>query len=199
MSSSKLTLIGFYNWMNANDENLFVNLQPPSAVDRNALVNNILLRGGEFEVLYSDPDFLQAAIAPWNTKWLPTMTKWVNALAIEYDPLYNYDRREEWTTETEGQTSGTASSESTGNVENTVSAYNSSTYQPERNSDSSGSSSTEDATSSSGTETRTGRAYGNIGVTTTQQMLEQELEIAKFNLIDQITDLFLAEFVIPIY
>ena len=46
---------------------------------------------------------------------------------------------------------------------------------------------------------RTGRAHGNIGVTTSQQMLESEIEIARFNLYDEISNLFLSEFCIYTY
>lgn len=42
-------------------------------------------------------------------------------------------------------------------------------------------------------------AYGNIGVTTSQQMLESELELQRFNLYQQITDLYLKEMVIAVY
>lgn len=44
-----------------------------------------------------------------------------------------------------------------------------------------------------------GRMYGNIGVTTSQQMLESELEVAKFNIYDQIADLFISEFCLMVY
>lgn len=45
-----------------------------------------------------------------------------------------------------------------------------------------------------------GRVHGNIGVTTSQQMLESEMVLRlKWNLYNQITDLFLTEFVLPIY
>ena len=41
--------------------------------------------------------------------------------------------------------------------------------------------------------------HGNIGVTTSQQMLQAELDIDMWNVYEHITDLFLNEFVIPIY
>lgn len=47
--------------------------------------------------------------------------------------------------------------------------------------------------------THEGRLHGNIGVTTSQQMLQSEIDIAYFSLYDRITDLFLTEFCIPIY
>ena len=46
---------------------------------------------------------------------------------------------------------------------------------------------------------RTSRIHGNIGVTTSQQMLMSELEIAKFNLYDEITNSFLKNFVVLVY
>lgn len=44
-----------------------------------------------------------------------------------------------------------------------------------------------------------GRVHGNIGVTTSQQMLQSELEINRWNIIEQITDLFVTEFCIMMY
>lgn len=44
-----------------------------------------------------------------------------------------------------------------------------------------------------------GRIHGNIGVTTSQQMLQSELDIARWNIIQQITDLFVTEFCIMVY
>lgn len=285
MSSAKITLLGFYNWMSDAGEDLFAAFDElPAGVDKDDLVANILLRGGEFEVLYSDPVFMQQAITPWLHKWQRTIEKWITALSIQYDPLYNYDRTEEWTddrtdsrihsrinsqtessdklfnestgkageTGTEGssQTSDNTSqhglaneNHKSGNVitENEVSAYDSSSYSPKDKTTVTDTQSidtttdnmtvsagnTQDNTSTSYNETtgavqqgmesrnasgtdnelssgqdglvHKGRMYGNIGVTTTQEMLMSELEVARFNLIDQITDLFLPEFIIPVY
>lgn len=51
----------------------------------------------------------------------------------------------------------------------------------------------------SGKVTRDGHAYGNIGVTTTQQMITQEREIALFNIIEKIVDDFKMRFCLMIY
>lgn len=48
-------------------------------------------------------------------------------------------------------------------------------------------------------DTETIRAHGNIGVTTTQQMMEQEREISKFNIYDIITEEFKQRFCILVY
>lgn len=211
----------------------------PSGIDRDTVIDNILLEGGDFEVLYADPYFMRAAIGTWSSKHYRTFEKWITALNIEYNPLENYDRQENWTdtldsdttyesidnTEDNNTQSVTVSTSSegsqtdNGSVENTVSAFDSNTYQPsdKSTSDNNTSTSTEsssDTSSTAGlthnstitdtgtkddTSVHSGRVHGNIGITTSQQMLQSELDIARFNIIQQITDLFLTEFCIMVY
>lgn len=235
MASAKMTLIGFYKWMNLNDMDLFERLNTPPLVNHDKLVNTILLNGAEFEVLYSDPEQMRFMIGLWSDKWYRTMQKWSEALAIEYNPLENYDRMEEWhdtnnsvksdlktTTDERSTADNTVSvaaseSEGSGSNENKKAAYDSSTYQPyEKAETSSGGKNTSNGAETStgnldetinekgneataGVNDRTGRAHGNIGVTTSQQMLQSELDIARFNLYDEISNLFLTELCIYTY
>jgi len=248
MSSAKMTLLGFSKWMIDNSDDLFKAFDDlPAGIDREVLENNILLRGGEFEVIYSDPYFMQESIYTWLAKWRRTLEKWLAALAVEYEPLNNYDRREEYTdsegigdTETRsgtrtdsrsGNTSATsaAATNTTGSdtgsqgTENKVSAFDASTYQAKDRSDTTTGSATSSSTGTTSTnsgaslesgsestaDTRassrnrllqhTAHLFGNIGVTTSQEMLQAELSIAEWNLYDHITDLFLTEYIIPVY
>lgn len=251
MAISKITLIGFNQWMLDHNDDLFKNLSIPSGIDKNTLINTILMRAGEFEVLYSNPYFMQDIIGTWSAKWQHTMQKWYDALQIKYDPLNNYDRTEIYTDiRSEGEKTsntlkennqnssseniernenalGSDSSESTGDgtTTNTVSAYDASTYQPhdQATSDTSGTNISNSLTSTQGETSRnisdinykdadsntdrslessiehSAHLYGNIGVTTSQQMLESELDIAKWNLYEQIADLFVNEFCIYVY
>ena len=80
MSSAKITTVGFYQYMNAYNDDLFGLLHLPTGIDKDTLVNNILLRGGEFEVVYSNPDFYKSAIGLWSNKHYRTFEKWINAL-----------------------------------------------------------------------------------------------------------------------
>lgn len=218
MASSKITLIGFENYLNP-DHSLFEKLTLPAGIDKDTFADTVLLKGGEFEVLYSDPDFMIDAVNVWGRKWYRTFEKWITALNVEYDPLYNYDRTEEWTTVDDGtdlttrnladSQQGSSTDTGSGTSTDTVSAYNSNTFQNDRKNDSSSSGST--TTSTSGTETgtinvdhdntqtRKGRAYGNIGVTTSQQMLQAELDLAQWNLYEHMSDIFLSEFAIAVY
>ena len=263
MSSAKITLFSFAQWMQMNERDLFSEMILPDGVDKEILTDNILLRGGEFEVIYSEPNFMQRAIGSWSKKWYRTFNKWVEALAIEYSPLENYDRMEDFTdTTNRGLTSSgrkdsgntrtfdnedketidtqdelthdtqdELTHDTTQTTEHTVSAFDSSEYQPaDKNvTEMDGTETTTktgtDTNAHTGTDTfnhtgtitdeygegvsgsekenttvkHNGRAHGNIGVTTSQQMLESELEISKWNLYEHITDIFLEEFIIPIY
>lgn len=49
------------------------------------------------------------------------------------------------------------------------------------------------------TDTTQHRAFGNIGVTTSQQMLESEFNIARFNVYEEIANLFIDEFCLLVY
>ena len=219
MAQSKITLIGCYNYFDSMQDDLLKYLKLPSGIDKETLVNNILMNGGEFEILYSNPNFFQDMIKIWSSKWLHTFTKWQTAINIKYDPLYNYDRIEEYD-DTRNEKEGIKKNENVvahdesvssgeGETTNANSAYDSATYTPhdKSNSFSSGSNASDSNTGVTGnqdrdrTETLKHRAhlYGNIGVTTSQQMLHDELDIAQWNIYEHITDLFLEEFTIYTY
>ena len=184
----KITLLGWYNY----DDNIFSDMVLPSSLDRTVTINTILMRCGEFNVIYSNLDFLRFAIKNWSERHLEQFTKMAAALKETYDPLYNYDRHEEY--EDERNTENSANSENS--LENTVSADNSSAYQPDNKS------AGEMTNASTGSETITHNAhlYGNIGVTTSQQMLEAEIDLRqRFSIYDIVAASFMEEFTMPIY
>lgn len=196
MSAATLTLIGLYN----EDNTIFDLFTVPADLDKETLINNILLRSGEFEVLYPDPEFMKFSIGNFAKAWQPTFERWVNALALEYNPLENYDRKEDWTDTRNGQTSGTTSGTTSNTLTNKVSAYDAGDALTTRGQDANYGA---DSSSSSGEShegaRHDGRIHGNIGVTTSQQMLQSELDLGYWNVYEKITDLFLTHFVIPVY
>ena len=228
MSSAKITLIGLYRWLNAENIDLFDAFKSlPEGIDKETLVNLILTEGGEFEPLYADANMMKGQIELFVSQHMRTFTKWVKALAIEYNPLENYDRMEDWTDvnhniesstgNIKNNSNGNSSSNSTGNntdnTNNTVSAFDDNSMSPHDSSitssnssvnssaNSSASSSSNSITngSSDGNSTHTGRTHGNIGVTTSQQMLQSELDIARFNIYQHICDLFIDELLLAVY
>lgn len=238
MAQAKITLIGIENFLNP-DRSVFDKMNLPAGIDKETLVGSILLRCQEFELLYSDPDFLIDAVNIWSRKNYWTFDKWVKAINIKYDPLYNYDRSEEWTDTHEGDYSKSGSGSSSGTtsdssdftrtdnlastndvtVTHSETAFNESNYvgttQDVTDQDTSNTGTVRDAGSSSGSYSNSdsnnesgddsfenkhkGRMYGNIGVTTSQQMLQSELDIARWNMYEHIADLFASEFCIMVY
>ena len=93
MASATLSLIGLYNY----DPTIFDDMELPEGIDKDIAINSILLRCGEQEILYPDPNFLKSAIGVWSGKHYFTFEKWVKALGEDFNPLYNYDRHEEYT------------------------------------------------------------------------------------------------------
>ena len=169
------SLLGLYNYNN----DIFRGLQLPKDVDKETLVNNLLAECAEFEILYPDADFLAFMIEVWSKKELPTWEKLSDTLNYEYDPISNYDRTEEW--EDKGKSNGDSTGKVAGyNSENLVSANGAETHVDNES-------------------TRKGRVHGNIGVTTTQQMIEEERRVVKFNMTDYIIDSFKRRFCLLIY
>lgn len=131
-------------------------------------------------------------------------TRKINALTIEYKPLENYDstETEEITNDLTQKSNTTTNSTTTTNnttsssEENIskISPYDSETFN-NNTSDTGTISGTGETTTTdenkndltnteNGKTSRTMTRHGNIGVTTSQQMLESELNLRKFNIID---------------
>ena len=154
-----------------------------------ALIN----RGASFCVLYPDPDYFQLMNGAWWDRWKGAFEKWFEAAALEYNPIENYDRIENWTD------SGESGSEisSSGTTEGQVSAFDSSSYSPhDKEINSSGS-----EASATNTDEHEGRIHGNIGVLTSQAMLQSEYELQQKwgNLYNHIADVFISEMLIAVY
>ena len=222
MSSAILTLIGLYNY----DHSLFDNLETPTGVEKDLLIDTILMRGGEYEVVYPNPDMLKMMFGSWSKRWKSVFENWQRAtLAMdEIRPLDNYDRIETWTDKSEshsvdkmhgtGNTTGadstTAGASASGT--DTISAYDSSslvnnTGTSQTNSSSSSSNTSTDSTTdttsnadTNGKSEHNAHIYGNIGVTTSAQMYREFYDIMSRygNIYESIATVFLQAFVIPI-
>lgn len=195
---SKLTLIGLYNY----DNTALDLLSFPEGIDKDLAISTILLRCGEFELLYPSLPFVKSLCDVWSKKHYRTFEKWLAALSVNYNPLDNYDRHEEYTDTTSSNTSGSMSpAQTTRTNTEEVSAFDSSSYQPKsKNTDSltvnlAGS----DTSESSGSIDHDAHIWGNIGTMTSQKMLTDELEVQRFSLYDQIADIFCEEFCLMIY
>ena len=211
MATAKITMVGLMNYCEANNINLWASLDLPAGMNDQDFINAVVLRGGEFEVLYPDPDYFAGAIGAWSQMRKHTFERWVKALAIDYEPLENYNRQESWSDnkstqrEENGTTVDNRTSSENGSNENKVSAFDSSSYQPKEQDTSSNASNSAGLSSSQsigkGTEgsMHTGVVKGNIGTMTSQKMLTDELAVARFSLYEEAADLFCSDFLIYTY
>lgn len=96
---------------------------------------------------------------------------------------------------------GTSKSDGSGTVSNTNNATDNTIF-AEKNENKLNASISDDNTltkKTDDTSTHELHAYGNIGVTTTQQMIQQEREILEFNIVNYITEEFKRDFCILLY
>lgn len=66
---------------------LFSGLQVPATVDKDTVVNALLLDTIEFEVLIPNPKIIQQALSIYSVQMLPSWTRYALALGLEYKPL----------------------------------------------------------------------------------------------------------------
>ena len=251
--AATMSVMGLYNW----DNTLFDLMQIPEALDRQDLIENLLVELAELEVIYPNPVVMKNLIGVWSNKQLDIWNRLYATTQYEYNPIENYDRQESGTdsgndtathtgtdsrTEsiTDGGTEGiatslaktgqdsitgtdtkghwkagfdsTASGDDDGLVKETRDEDDGSTTTVYGNTET-GSSTTTFGKTQSVTEGKTYgsqlatykngshtlRAHGNIGVTTTQEMIRQQREIEQFNLYDIIIDDFRNRFCILVY
>jgi len=215
MATAKITLQGLESYAKSIGKSIFDSFTLPDEIDAETVQDSIMFEAGDFGIVYADLDYMIEAIGMWCKKWNYTFAKWLKAINIEYEPLENYRRTEHWddtgsntdNSTTTGSNSGNSTTAGNNQNDYKVTTYEDDTlHQRDRTTDSgtsttnaSGTFSDErDATGTYANE-RDGLAYGNIGVTTSQQMLESELEVARWNLIEQITDMFIRDFCILVY
>ena len=234
-----LSIMGLYEY----DENIFQGLQVPTGLNREAVINEILLQCAELEVMYPNIDIMKLAITTWSIANQYTWQKLYDTMVVDYNPIWNVDATVTDTMSgTESRDIARAGSGSnnrtlnlsdnetvnladneTVNITDTeaVKGFNSDTWAESHKNNKAGTDNTThtgtDNTTHTGTdniaitdtesvdddltrsETRTQRRTGNIGVTTTQQMLEQERAIAEFNMISYIAQSFKQRFCLLIY
>lgn len=209
--TAMLSILGLYLY----DNTIFDGMQLPKArtdektgvtteaVEKDVLVDNLLLQLAELEVIYPDTEVMREAISRWSATRVREWDKLNLTLYMEWNPLHNYDRTEEWTDGEEG--SGNSTGNSTANGTNTstdsVAGYNSTSLVENGKTVTSGNSEQESTNSNSYNKnaTHSGKMYGNIGVTTSDEMIKQFRDTVKFNIYDVIIDEFKQRFCLMVY
>lgn len=229
MGLYKITIAGLYTY----DNSLFENMIFPENADKQNFIDSLMLAYGDCEPLYPDWNFLHdSAIPAWSRKWKTSIDKVYNVLEmLNYEPIENYDRHEEWTdspdmtrvSQTSGQDVNTAragqgsTTTQTGADTSTtdVSAFNDSSYSPSEKMTMDYGNSTnvttngenkntfdygrKETNTETGNNKHVGHIHGNVGVTTSQQMIQSEIELRKQSFIDYCTGLFAQDLLLLVY
>lgn len=201
---AKLTLFSVYNYCRSHGIDLFESFDTLNPeVDKNTLIGKIMLRGGEFGVVYADPSFMKEAIGVWSAEWSHTIDRWLKIQNEEYNPLHNYDRHEEYTDTSTEESHNSGSSTGDDNATNTESkrTYDSADMKDVAQSGNiSHSGLTSNADMNGKKEfNHSAHLYGNIGVTTASQLQIEARAAERWSLYDNIAGLFINEFCIPVY
>ena len=211
---SLLTVEGLYNY----DITLFDGFNVPVGLVKQIAIDTILMRTRELEILYPDFTYLKNRITIWSNKYQIVWKKLYDTTLLEYNPIENYDRMVDWTDTDDETTSSvrdnTVKNTSTNEITNSVNITDKNTAFNSGLADHAKQITDGDTTEHgsitntekenvndgrSGKHTRTGREHGNIGVTTTQQMLQSERDLVVFNLYDVIAESFIENFCLMVY
>lgn len=158
------------------DEHIFDDFHVPDGVDKNTLTSNIIAECAELEVLYPNPKIFKYILGNWSFARVGAWDRVFKALAAEYSPLENTDKYEETTL---------------GPVENAGKRYNATYDGPEIQ--------TERIENTSKSVVNSVHAHGNIGVTTNQHMIGEEIELRKKDIYAIIVQDFKSMFTLQVY
>lgn len=198
----------------AYDDTIFNNMVLPTGVSLQDVVDHIFFKYGDAPLFSPSPEVMKYYIGEWSRRRLPLWNRYKAVIDAEYDPLRNYDRTEQIElthgkkTTYAGSVDDGVSGSYTDTITNEISADNASTYQPDNKStnDHTFNQYKNTTTFNNRSDTNSGKdvtaihAFGNIGVTTSQQMAVEELNlIPRLDLIDYIADDWHAEFCLSIY
>lgn len=200
-----VTFEGLLEW----DPALLDSFSLPTQTTRQTVKDALVFLGTDRCCIYADPAAMKKALEAYSAMKLPSWQRIADAMALTYDPIENYDRREEGSyADTHSGTithTGTEKLTGTETNETSVSAYDTSGYSPRAKEvntpNTTRTPNLTDTDTTAVTRTFTNyRIHGNIGVTTSQQMLESEVQLAlRVNVAEIIVRDLLQEFTFGVY
>ena len=207
----------------------FAGANVPDPLNLETVINAIMIRCGLLTPVYPEPDVFREMTRHWFDTKQWTFEHLIKVIQAEYSPIENvFEDRTETTTygKTDTRTGGYKDTEGgsdqrdisnsgTDTNTNTISAFNSSTYQPDNESKTLHGHKVDDDTTygrtmereyksdkntSGGKDELSVNRHGNIGVTTSQQLINEELELLRhFDIYSYIAKMFETDMMIMIY
>ena len=152
------------------DPTILAGMQLPTGMTHDILDPDLLSQCAELEILYPDPDVFKTVLAAWSAHRLPSWQRMLDVAQMDYNPIENYDRQEDLS------------------IKEYAAGYNPNVQ------------GVDPAMVQQAEQDHDNRIHGNIGVTTSQQMVMQELALApELDVYTFIIQDFKNRFCIPLY
>lgn len=202
---------------------LFKSAEFPERLDKPTLIDSIILECGELGLYYTNPEYMRSAINAWSRRRLRIWDEMIDSVEYEYNPIWNKDgvytehrtdtRKKNGNETTDDVASGTGTTTVNTDDESIdqVAGYNSEAWSNSAKTNLNGQTVTDAEYSNTGRGSRktddeesgeydlVREEHGNIGVTTTQQMIKEQREIIDYDIYKIIADEFKAFFCILVY
>ncbi len=194
-----LSILGMYEY----DNSIFDDLNVPDGINKENVINNILLNCAELEIVYSEIETMRLGIKIWSDSNQITWKKLFDTMTVEYNPIWNVDANIREERIRDGSLNRQVSTDE--NFSNTdtksVKGFNETGWADSERNIRNGTDATQanENVTDADNEVFTSRRTGNIGVTATQDLIQKEREIAVFNMIEFITESFKKRFCLMIY
>lgn len=182
-----------------NMQLLFNDYTLDERIDRDVMNTTIISELGASRPVTTDPDLFKMLFDNFFKKYSSNITKLVDTMYYEYNPLHNKDISEEEHRQSEGDIDNTDEYHTDNTTEGKVSAYDSSTYQPKEQAigDVDHTGETHSDIKSEVDTTRSIR--GKDGQDSYQSLIEQERKLAEFNIFNWIIKQMRKELFLLIY
>lgn len=209
------------------DSSIFTDMYV-KGVSKEQLIEHFLLSYGDLTPVYQSPQYLRRHVTSVARSLQWTIDHLWEVTQLEYNPIENYDRMESWedkgggtfqkgkvdTEETFNKGSITTTFGKVSDITHKVAAFNSNDPEvanTDNTTDSGSDSQAFGADSSHGSVTNgldksttsgthEGRIHGNIGVTTSQQMMQAEIDLSKaYNFLDEVCKLYADRILIGVW
>ena len=200
MRGEWLSLLGLYRY----DPTILDELALPDEVDRQDLIDNLLVETAEMEIIYPEPEIMRQIIGSWSRARLNVWNRVALVLTKPYDPFVNIRRDETRTIQTYNTNTQTNDITRTDNLTQTgeVSAWDSSTFQNRDKVTNGGTQRNAGTVSDNGNSyvTETYHMEGDSAITDAQDVARKEVELrSRYELDDYIINDFKNRFCLLVY
>ena len=197
------------------DDTMLNGMIVPEGIDRDDVIACIVEQYGQQTLVHPDPEYMRRYVPIWSKRRLGIWEKLLETTQLEDNPIDNYDRTEEITehretgrkTDTSTTVKGSDTTVGDSMAAHDVSAENANDYQPDSKDTANDNtyvnhiSNTAGQIGEAGTDifTHVNHTHGNIGITTSQQMIEAQRSVVRYSLIEEIAADYRDAFCLSIY